>query len=964
MRFVSRGLDDVISLVTREGQEDIVETRLAKRQARERQVIGVDAPQSIGRDGGSAIDRQLNDGAVSDRGHIGEFLDEFQTSCRVFLRVERERQDGCSELSLQFRGCAFGDRLTVVEDDQLLGQAVGFFEILGRQQDRGATFDQVLNHTPQVLATLGVQTGGRLIEKEKRGLGDERRGEVESSAHTAGIRLGGTVGGIGESELLEKFAGSTNDDGGFHVVQLPDHSEVLESREALVHCGVLASETDESTHSLGVANHVVSHHRGGTALRLQNGGQDADHRGLTGTVGSEQAEHLTGGHIERDAVERPHLTLTEGTYQILALDSKVSHWGILTIDGDHERGVAAARYPAPMAFADGEIAQVRAATDIVAVISEHVALKRAGRRWTGLCPFHGEKTPSFSVNAEQGVYYCFGCRASGDAIKFVREIQHLDFRDAVQFLADKAGIQLHEEEGSGPKRKERLELMDAMARAVDWYHERLLTSPDAGRARQYLRARGIDGDTVRQFKLGWAPDAWDALATSLKLPVHVLTGTGLGFENSRGRRQDALRARVVFPIFDTSGKPIALGGRILPPSPEDPPRTDGRVEPKYKNSPETAIYSKRRTLYALNVAKDDIIKSGEILVCEGYTDVIGFFQAGLPRAVATCGTALSEDHFRTMKNFARRIVLAYDADAAGQSAAASVYQWERKHEVDVAVVQLPKGMDPGELAQKDPDALREAVATAMPFLQFRLDRVLLSANLSSAEGRARAAEMALDVVAEHPVELVRDQYLQQVADRCRVDVEKLRPMLDSAIRRGPRSDAPATPAEERTTKEPVPFDLTSSPRPGLAALSLLIHQPDSVTDRFEAAYFIDETQRAAFEALAGGALVADAVDALERREERAAAQLIRQVSVSDDSEGAAGEKEVSEVVAQLLRASVGEELKNIDRDLRAGLVTPASAISVIRDVKLRLAELDGADAPSAEAELRTWLVSREDFTDA
>ena len=188
----------------------------------------------------------------------------------------------------------------------------------------------------------------------------------------------------------------------------------------------------------------------------------------------------------------------------------------------------------------------------------------------------------------------------------------------------------------------------------------------------------------------------------MKFSDKVLTGTGLGFVNKRARRQDALRARLIFPIFDPAGKAIAVGGRILPSDPNRPPSDDARIEPKYKNSPETAIYSKRKTLYALNWAKDDIIKSGEIIVCEGYTDVIAFFGADMPRAVATCGTALGEEHFRTMRNFATRIVLAYDADKAGQSAAASVYQWERQHEVDVLVAKLPKGSDPAELAQKDP----------------------------------------------------------------------------------------------------------------------------------------------------------------------------------------------------------------------------------------------------------------------
>ena len=218
-----------------------------------------------------------------------------------------------------------------------------------------------------------------------------------------------------------------------------------------------------------------------------------------------------------------------------------------------------------MAISESEIAQVRSATDIVALISETVALKKSGRRWTGLCPFHGEKTPSFSVNAEEGRYYCFGCRASGDQITFVREIQHLDFMDALRLLADRAGIELHDDANAGPARKERQEAMAAMDKAVTWYHERLLNAPDARPAREYLKSRGIGGDIARQFKLGWAPDEWDALAKGLKLTEKVLMDTGLGFVNKGDRRQDSLRARVIFPIFDPGGKAIAVGGRILPP---------------------------------------------------------------------------------------------------------------------------------------------------------------------------------------------------------------------------------------------------------------------------------------------------------------------------------------------------------------------------------------------------------------
>ncbi len=601
-----------------------------------------------------------------------------------------------------------------------------------------------------------------------------------------------------------------------------------------------------------------------------------------------------------------------------------------------------------MAISEAEIAQVRSATDIVALITEYVALKKSGRRWQGLCPFHAEKSPSFSVNAEEGRYYCFGCRVSGDQITFVREMQHLDFVEAVRVLADRAGIQLHEDDSSGPARKERQEFLAAMDLAVNWYHDRLLNSPDARPARDYLRSRGISGDVARQFHLGWAPDEWDALATSLKLSEKVLEGTGLGFVNKRGRRQDALRARLIFPIFDSAGKAIAVGGRILPGAPEDP---DGYRQAKYKNSPETPIYSKRRILYGLNWAKDDIIKSGEIIVCEGYTDVIACFQAGLPRAVATCGTALGEDHFRTMRNFAKRIVLAYDADAAGQSAAASVYQWERQHEVDVFVAKLPKGSDPAELAQKDPTALVTAIGEAVPFLQFRLDRVLGDANLSTPEGRARNAEAALRVLAEHPSDLVRDQYLLKVADALRLDLATLRPRVTELVR---NPQAAKAPVESRPAQPRVSGPL---PRPGLEALRLTIHFPHDVHDRFIAEYFVNDVQREIFRGLSTGQSVSEVVDHLRRQGEDDAADVLSELAV-DELDREYTVDDVTAVVAQLLRAAVAHELREVERELRGGDLAPDVAMATITDVKERLSLLESAQSHDAEGDLRAWLVQR------
>jgi DNA primase len=604
-----------------------------------------------------------------------------------------------------------------------------------------------------------------------------------------------------------------------------------------------------------------------------------------------------------------------------------------------------------MAISESEIAQVRAATDIVALIGEMVALKRTGQRWTGLCPFHGEKTPSFSVNAEEGRYYCFGCRASGDQITWVRETQHLDFMDALRQLADRAGIELKEDAQVGPVRKERQEALSAMEKAVNWYHERLLESPDARAARDYLRSRGISGDVARQFKLGWAPDEWDGLTRALKLNEKVLSTTGLGFLNKGGRRQDALRARVIFPIFDPAGKAIAVGGRILPGRDQRP---DARVEAKYKNSPETPIYSKRRTLYALNFAKDDIIKSGEIIVCEGYTDVIAFFTAGMPRAVATCGTALGEDHFRLMRNFARRIVLAYDADAAGQSAAASVYQWERQHEVDVAVAKLPRGTDPAELAQKDPAALRQAVDDAVPFLRFRLDRVLDGANLTTAEGRARAAELAMDVLAEHPSELVRDQYIQELVGRLGLDQNLLRArVLDRAAH-------PREREVREIANEPSPErrPMSSMPRPGLEALRLIVHGPVSMKDRFIAPYFLNEVQRDIFEALSTRQNASELIDEFERRGEEEESHVLSRLVVEELEHS----YDVAAVVAQLLRSAVRAELSKLNRDMLEGRVSPELAGATDRDVKERLELLETAQGEEAERDLRAWLLERASLT--
>ena len=480
-----------------------------------------------------------------------------------------------------------------------------------------------------------------------------------------------------------------------------------------------------------------------------------------------------------------------------------------------------------MAIAEDDIQKVRAIATLSDVVSPYAQLRRAGRSQVGLCPFHSERTPSFNVNDETGRYMCFGCGAKGDVFNFVQAMEHLDFIGAVEKLAGKFGIELHYTSGAGSgERKHRKDLQQLMERAVDWYHTRLLESADARAAREYLRARDLAGDVARQFKIGWAPDEWDALSRALDAPAEMLREAGLGFVNKAGRMQDSFRARVMFPIFDETGAAVAFGGRILP----------GSTDPaKYKNSSETPIYTKSRTLYGMNWAKGNVVKQDRVIVCEGYTDVIGFHKSDLPIAVATCGTALTEEHVRLMKRYARNIVLAFDADSAGQGAAEKFYAWESKYDISVSVAQFPDGQDPGELAQKNPKALETAVAEAMPFLGFRLSRLFEAHPLRSPEVRARVANKAMELINEHPDANVRRLYAGQVASHTGVSAAELVKVADKG---GIIATAVAAPI------------IQASDGAGFVALSLLIHEWDAIAPWLIEELFADEPTRDAFRALA------------------------------------------------------------------------------------------------------------------
>ncbi|MBA2281470.1 MAG: DNA primase [Acidimicrobiia bacterium] len=561
-----------------------------------------------------------------------------------------------------------------------------------------------------------------------------------------------------------------------------------------------------------------------------------------------------------------------------------------------------------MGIVDEDIVAVRQAADIVGLVSQYTQGKKVGRSWSGLCPFHTEKSPSFSVNPEKGVFYCFGCQKQGDAITFVREIEHLDFVGAVEWLAGRSGISLrYTSNDEGESRKKRRHLLEAMTAAVEWYHDRLLHGPDAGAARGYLRSRGFDGETVRAYGIGWAPAAWDELVTALRVSVDVLVECGLAFRNRNGKATDAFRGRLLFPIHDAEGNAVAIGGRILP----------GDEGPKYKNSPETALYSKSRILYGLNWHKSEIVKTGtagEVIVCEGYTDVIGFARAGVPRAVATCGTALTEEHVKLLAKFAKRIVLAFDADAAGQGAADKFAAWEDRYELEVCVADLPPGRDPGDLAFDDPERLRAAVAPvadeglrergAKPYLAYRIDRILAAADLRSIEGRARAAEAAVAAVAEHPKQVVRDPYLMLLAPIVKVDHEQLRAMLHQ----GARPRVGGRPERDR----PEPDRHRGHAGAEEEALTLLVHRPEDMAPWLDDALFVDDRHLVVYWGLlaepdAGAALV------LLQETDPGAAEVLARLAVSDS------DADPSDVGALLLGAAAGRRLREVEAEARVAV---------------------------------------------
>jgi DNA primase len=424
-------------------------------------------------------------------------------------------------------------------------------------------------------------------------------------------------------------------------------------------------------------------------------------------------------------------------------------------------------------LAVGVVAEIKGRLPVADVVGETVQLKKAGTTLKGLCPFHGEKTPSFVVTPARDTWHCFGCSKHGDIFTFVMERDSVGFPEALKSLAARAGVELDERTKAEDLRNARLR--GVLESAVAFYHAVLMKSKQGEPALAYLRGRGFTDEIIEKHQLGWAPGGWDSLARQLasKRQVHPqdLLDTGLASPRQRGGGvYDRFRERVIFPIRDTNGHAVGLGGRILGKEGEDGKDTG----PKYLNSPATSLFDKSRTLYLIDRAKSAIRKTGQAVIVEGYTDALMAHQAGFENVVASLGTALTPQQVALITRYAKRIALAYDVDAAGEKAgtfgATALEELIRQLASDetgvelddVRVVRLPEGKDPDEVMRDTPDEWREEVRTARPIVDHLIDVHAREHDMRQPGGQARFVDAVMPIIRNLPNPVMRDAYLGRI----------------------------------------------------------------------------------------------------------------------------------------------------------------------------------------------------------
>ncbi len=408
--------------------------------------------------------------------------------------------------------------------------------------------------------------------------------------------------------------------------------------------------------------------------------------------------------------------------------------------------------------------RVRDAVDFVELVSARTELRRAGpARYEGLCPFHEERSPSFGIDPTQKVYYCFGCQASGDVFTFVQETEGVDFKGALELLADRFGVELEREEEDpkqAERRRHRERLLELLGRTAAYYERCLWEAEEAKAAREYLESRGLGEEILREFHVGYSPSAWDRVLLASRrggFSEQELYATGLAQRSKEnGRPYDRFRGRIMFPLADVRGRVLGFGARAM----------RDEQKPKYLNTSDNDVYHKGQHLYGSDLARAHAARAGQAILCEGYTDVIALHQAGLRNTVGSMGTALTAEQVGELARMAQTVLLALDADSAGQEAMLKAAGLAAKRKLELRVVALPAGTDPADLVQRDgAQAISTAVEQAVPFVRFRVERVLATGDHDSPEGRDRMVEELRPIFAMLPPSAMRLELTRMVSGR-------------------------------------------------------------------------------------------------------------------------------------------------------------------------------------------------------
>ena len=439
-------------------------------------------------------------------------------------------------------------------------------------------------------------------------------------------------------------------------------------------------------------------------------------------------------------------------------------------------------------FTKDTIDRVRDAVDMVELVSHKTDLRRAGTRWSGLCPFHDERTPSFSVNPAEKLYYCFGCGEGGDAFKFVQQTEAVEFQEAVELLADRYNVRVeHEDEDprAEQRRRRRERLMQLLDRAAWFYCNYLWDSSEAAAARNYLTSRDLSEEILREFRVGYSPSAWDRMLVGARqsgFTEEELMAAGLAQRGRNGGLYDRFRGRIMFPLADARGRVLGFGARQM---------AEGRG-PKYLNTSENDLYHKGRQLFGIDVARKEAMRTGRFVVVEGYTDVLALHQAGIREAVAIMGTAMTQEQLAELAKVGdstRRgtVFLALDADRAGRDAMLRAARLAEDRGVDLRVVDMPEGTDPADLVGRDgADSFAERMHRAVPMIEFQVRRVLADADLETPSGRDQALGEARKLISAVPERTAtRDALVREAADRLDVPVDYVMAAPAAAPERAP-----------------------------------------------------------------------------------------------------------------------------------------------------------------------------------